>query len=370
MVVGAGYRSGPRAVAALRRAGMRVTPIALGRGLHAGCTGAVPAPSRDLIAWLERTSRTHLVDVVLPTTEDVTRLLALASPTWAGATVAGPDDVQYSALCDKGQLGETCRRVGVAHPHTVVVTHAHEVGAHLPCPAVVKVRDSGEAGDALFPVLVTDDASVRDARLREMCAHGVAAVVQEVVRGPAWVLHGVRDRGGRTCVVAAEALTTWPRRAGVSSLSRVDPAADALAATATPLLDAVGYVGPWCINGFERDGRLVVHDVNLRVAASLQAAIAAGLDIPTLAVNAAMGDAIGTPPRPAAVTYASTDGELRGVADAVRRRAWGQARATLGAWARPGVVRDPAPTDPRYVVGVVEGAMRRVARRACAAVRR
>lgn len=364
LVLGSGFRGGSRSVAALRRAGHDVVCGVMPGGPHQRSrhtVAPVRVPPTRTAEWVEAYCRTHDVDVVLPTTEDLTRALALAGEGLT-VTVAGPDAAQYAALCDKAGLGATCARADVGHPRTYV-DGAVPPGESLPLPAIVKTSGSGEDGDADFPVLLATTARDRDTRLAAMAAAGVGAVVQEVITGPAWVLHGVRDRDGHCPLAAALAVTTWPRDAGVSSVTRVMPGADALARTATPLLDAVDYVGPWCINGFERDGRLVVHDVNLRVAASVQAAIAAGLDVPVLGVAAAVGQTVAedVPLRP--VTYASLDGELRAAFAALRARDWREA-ARIGARAgAPATLRDPEPWDPWYVIATGRTALRRATRR-------
>lgn len=365
LVLGVGFRGGTRSVAALRRAGCDVVCGVLHGGPHQRSRHTVQAvrvPATGVAGWVEAYCRDHAVDVVLPTLEDTTRDLALASAALS-VTVAGPDAAQYAALCDKAGLGATCAGVGVAHPRTYV-DGVVGPGESLPLPAIVKTSGSGERGDADFPVLLATTAAERDARVAAMAASGVGSVVQEVVTGPAWVLHGARDRDGNCPLVAALAVTTWPRDAGVSSVTRVAPGADALARTATPLLDAVDYVGPWCINAFERDGRLVVHDVNLRVAASVQASIAAGVDVPVLGVAAAAGGTIPGHLAVRPVTYASVDGEARALGTALGARDVRDVARIAARLASPATLRDPEPWDPWFVAGVARATAHRVLRAA------
>ena len=354
LVLGSGFRAGPWVVRSLRQAGAYV--LAAGEGSLSSRSRVCPRPLRtpspvahpeDFVEWVADTCRRAAVDVVLPVTEEMTRLMALNGVDLAGASLAGPNAQQYAGLCDKALLGATARGAGVDHPLTQLVAGPHD-SASLPLPAIVKPADSGEGIDGVFGVVRADTAAERDRAITTILDGGGRAIVQELLTGTAWVLHGVRTPSVNP-LVAARVEVTWPRLAGVSSISHVVPEAERLARTATAVLDAVDYVGPWCINAFERDGRLAVHDVNLRPAASVAAAIYAGLDVPTLGVRAALGLSLPPAAPTTAVAYVNIDAELRGLLAGVRegpRAAVAEVRR-IRSWARaPRRLIDPSPVDP------------------------
>lgn len=373
LVLGAGYRAGPWVVRSLRRAGFPVVPVVFGDRLEGRTPAAprpvrMPSPAADLagmVARVEEICRREGVGVVFPVTEDATRAVALGAPDLGGAVVAGPDRAQYEALCDKARLGETAAAAGVAHPVSVTVAPG-DPAPDLPPPVVVKPADSGEAGDRDLGVVAAHDAATRDAALARFAAAGARAVVQEMLTGPAWLVHGVRARdASRTACIRVRA--TWPRDAGVSSVNILDRAAAPLAAGVTPLLDAVGYVGPWCMNAFEAGGRLVVHDVNLRPAASVALGMRAGLDVPALGALAALGLPLPDEPPLRELLYVNTDGEARALVAALRGRGPAGRREAVTDLSRmlstPGRVLDPSPLDPVWLAGLAAGSLVRSARR-------
>jgi len=356
LVARVGFRAGPWTARSLEAAGWRVIAgddsLGLG-GRSVACLrpARYPSPGGDpagFVDWVARTCRREDVRVVVPTDEEGVRALAEEAPDLGGAVVAGPDGEQYRRLCDKGELGATCAAVGVAHPPSVRVRPdgTPDAGAWPALPGVVKPQRSARQADDLDAVRV-DTPAEREHHVRRMLDAGAGAVVQELIDGTAWVVHCVRASDDRFAGVSARVLTTYPRRVGMSSVSRVEPDAPApLLDGARRLLDAVDYRGPCGINVIERDGVFHFHDVNLRLAASVGAAVAAGLDLPRLGVEAALG-------RPAAVvqppvrriTYVRIDGEVRQVADRLRGRTGEASRDAVASLAQ-GLVRRDWILDP------------------------
>ena len=87
-----------------------------------------------------------------------------------------------------------------------------------------------------------------------------------------------------------------PRGVGTSSVSRTCPAPAPLLAATARRHDALGHVGPCCLNLIERDGRDWLHDVNLRPAASVGAGVRSGLDQPRLGAAALSPAGVVDPP--------------------------------------------------------------------------
>jgi len=380
LVLWTGYRAGPWAVRSLRRAGHRVVAAHdAGRG-SGGRSAAAPRPLRypppdadpeGFAAAVAAICRREGVRAVLPVSEAVTRGLALGTreEDLGGARIVGPDARQYAALCDKARLPASCASAGVDHPEqTVVGADGARAGDWPPLPSVVKPAGSSEHLPGVPAAARVETEGERRRVLDVFARAGVEAVVQEFVEGRPWLVHCVRRRDG-FAAVALPVSTTWPRGVGTSSVSRPAPAPEPLDAVARGVLDLVGYVGPACMNVIERRGRFLLHDVNLRLAASVAASIHAGLDIPAEGVAAVLGLPAGpAPPDRPDVLYVRTDGEVAATLAAVRAGRFGpagrMARELARCWVSPRAVLDPAPLDPFWLWSLAEAPAVRALRRA------
>jgi hypothetical protein len=76
---------------------------------------------------------------------------------------------------------------------------------------------------------------------------------------------------------------------GESTVSRFTSTPPALADVAEALLCAVDYEGVGSLGFLEHDGTFYAHDINLRMLGSIAGTIAAGLDLPRLGVEIALG---------------------------------------------------------------------------------
>ena len=360
IVLWTGYRAGPWVVRSLRRAGHRVV-AAHPRGSLDGRSAAAARPIRypapagvpaAFLGWLARTCRDRGAIAVVPLDEDLTGLLAHAEADLGGAVLVGPDAAQFDALCDKAALGATARAAGVGRPAAVAVAAGAPAGPWPPLPSVVKPGAPAGVPEELTRIAVVDTAEARDRRVRRLADAGVDAVVEERVDGVHWTVHCVRWGDGGFAGVTGRILRTTPRRGGMPSVIEATPPARPALDAARRLLDLVGYRGPANVQLFERDGELLVHDVNLRPPAAVALAIHAGLDLPRLGVEAALGA-----PAPAAapaarrrpVRYVSLLDEVRGLAEdprAARRRAL---RHLVAAAAGIRPLLDPPLWDPLWI---------------------
>jgi hypothetical protein len=197
--------------------------------------------------------------------------------------------------------------------------------------------------------------------------------VQERIVGPGWRVHFVRGER-RLATLAHRTLRTFPRRAGMASVSLVEAAPPEVVEATDRLAASVGYRGGGSAQFIERDGRYHVHDVNLRMPYSLAASIRAGLDLPRLVVEEALGRAPELGPRRIRpVRYVWFGGEAQAMVSDLRGgpprwpAAAGAAAEILLAAALPRRVLDPVDlTDPAALLTVVNE--RRERRRAGRAV--
>jgi carbamoyl-phosphate synthase large subunit len=269
-----------------------------GGGLYCAAVRVVPPPTVDpegFRAAVDQVIRSENVDVVIQTdNEAATQLFAERAPA-GPAVVVGPTAAQFAALCDKAALIRSAGDVGVDSPRTVVV-RAGEDARELPAPPVIVKPLAAGTGtvelDANRSASVAHDERERDELVGALVSTLGAAVVQEQVVGNAWRVHFVADA---TAFVGVPVLTrlSVPRDAGMSTVQYVPSfAPERLFADAETLVRSVGYVGPGSVQFFERDGRFLVHDVNLRLPATVALSIAAGLDLPRVAVEGALGGSL------------------------------------------------------------------------------
>ena len=376
LVLWVGHRPGPWACRSLERQGYRVVrahPEGAAGGRSPACLAPLryppPTERRDaFLRFVEETCARVAPDAVLPLDEDIVRLLAEARPDLAGAALAGPDAGQYAALCDKGRLAEAARLAGVDHPRTVDAGEVASTRDLPPAPCIVKPRISGSSGLWEKPLLASTDAE-RDQAVGALLDAGAGALVQERLAGRRWVGHCVRG-DGMFDFLGFLVERDYPRRAGPASVMRSSPAPLEVVDGTLRLLDLVGYRGPCSLSFIEHEGRFVVHDVNLRLGATVEASIRAGFHLPGRAVEAALGRPTPPLPRLRPIRYVRFDGELRELAVALRGRN-GESPARLGSWLAAGLVSratvlDPSPFDPSWAPSLLA---RRLGRAASAASR-
>jgi carbamoyl-phosphate synthase large subunit len=381
LVVGSELRAGPRAIRSLKQAGYRVLGAHV-RDPFGGRSLPCPRPLRHppldgdpglFAEWLAGTVRREGVAAVLGANEDAARMLARSDGALGDAVRVGPDAAQYDALCDKWNLAETARAAGVPHPATVLI-HAGTAAAEIPLPAIIKPRESGEGVEHVaLKAEIVRTAGELETVLALLAAHGTEAIAQEIVTGPRTSLHAVSTSRGLVAL-ATQVVRDYPRGRGVTSLGRGVAPPPELRAAVERLCATVGYRGALTVGVIDRGGELFVHDVNLRLPASMGMSMAAGLDMPRLAVDDALGRPIDhlIPAASGRSSYISIDLEAAALIDALRGRGPGERPgeiirdATRHLRSGGRVLIDPNPLDPFWLP--LTGA--RIARRTAARVLR
>jgi len=205
--------------------------------------------------------------------------------------------------------------------------------------------------------IVVNTTAERDAAVAEVCAATGGAVVEERIVGTNWRAHFVADVG-HLAMVPVTTIRSSPEDAGMSSVQAVTRLAPPeLRRASEQLLEFLEYQGPGSFQFIERDGRFYLHDVNLRLPSSVALTMLAGLDMPRLAVEVALGRSadLGSVRIRQNVRYVWLHGELRNLANRVRerqplRRVWEIASEILLAALSPRrvldqfVLTDPLPT--------------------------
>jgi len=250
------------------------------------------------------------VDVLLPVTDVTTHLVSREQRDLVDYTsLAVPPFEAFDLVTDKARLVEYAARLGVAVPRTEIVDgRAGLAGAleRIVYPAVVKpvrsripTANGYVAGTAHY---VRSQAEVE--RLYDEHAYlaELPSLVQQRVVGPGVGMFALFDRGRIVAEFAHRRLREKPPSGGASVLSESVAVEARLRDEAVRLLSPLGWHGVAMLEYKEdlRTGTRYLIEINGRFWGSLQLAIDAGVDFPSLACALAREESI-EPPRPYAV---------------------------------------------------------------------
>ena len=258
------------------------------------------------------------VDIVLPNDDErVMRLLA-TRPLPAPTVAAVPTPQQIATLADKGALHQAAKSIGLPGTDWVQVSRLHDdiVWPGLPC--VVK------SGASEIPLLrekavVVHTQHERTTAVERVLRRSETAVAEAFLRGTPWRVYFAVDEH-RFAGLPSRTIATYPSWGGVARRATIDshPKHDAVIA-AERLVRLVGYRGIGNIQFIEVEGKLHLHDVNLRVPAAVALPMHAGFDLPRIAVEIARRnpDAVPAALTPVSQTYVWAEGEVRAALDDV-----------------------------------------------------
>lgn len=207
-----------------------------------------------------------------------------------------PHEVVLRAV-DKLELARAAERCGLRTPHTVAATT--RAIAETPLPVIVKSRLHWTPGRAagIRHLLVSrcDDRAGVERGVAEMAAAGGEAVLQEPIDGELMALSAVIDESGN-------ALAWAQQRTLRASLRRTSARAETvtldqdLARRAATLLGDLGWYGLANLQFLRpAGGEPKLIDLNGRFYGSIALAIAAGVNLPAIWADLALGR---PPPEP------------------------------------------------------------------------
>ena len=315
---------GPQRVL-LTDANDRATLAAARSLVSAGYQVHVVAASRLSLAGASRSVRSHVVtqnsledpaafaaavgqvadgigaDVLLPMTDQsVEAVLQHRARLPVDVRLPLPELAIYQAASDKVALLELARAAGFAVPVSVALRSARDPVPSVPdswFPAVLKphrsvVWDGGRPRKV--GVAFVDQADRLAEQLRAFPPGAFPILVQQRVEGTGEGFFALRWGGRRIAAFAHRRLRETPPAGGVSVYResvRLDPE---LARAGWRLLDALQWSGVAMIECKRdaRTGRHVVMEINGRFWGSLQLAIDAGVDFPSLLVRCALGERV------------------------------------------------------------------------------
>ncbi|MFT3929927.1 MAG: ATP-grasp domain-containing protein [Spongiibacteraceae bacterium] len=259
-----------------------------------------PPPSsqpKAFCEWLRNLTRTEKIDWVFPTTEISSQLILLNSDCLNSARIPFASLEQVMSLADKWQLIQLAKRLGITHPATRYYTCAHELSADimtaLHYPVVLKPTQSRRwLGDRWLSTSVHVAYSSNELTTllqSHEYLRDFPFMLQEFIEGHGAGIFALYDHGKPLAFFAHQRLREKPPRGGVSVLSRSAPLNPELLKIATQLLDAANWHGVAMIEfKIAADGTPYLMEVNTRFWGSLQLAIDAGIDFPSLLLQSCL----------------------------------------------------------------------------------
>jgi predicted ATP-grasp superfamily ATP-dependent carboligase len=202
-----------------------------------------------------------------------------------------PDSSQLAYGLDKARVMEVAERLGIPHPKTLLPTRADEVVAlaqRIRSPLVVKPRSSSGGRGITY---LGPDEDVSEAWTAVHRNYPLPMLQECVASGPKFDVGVLMDqRGHPVASFVQQELRHFPMRDGLSTMQESVWRPD-LVERAVSLLRAIGWYGLAEVEFMEdpNTGEALLFEVNPRFWASIQLAIACGVDFPYLLYQLAMG---------------------------------------------------------------------------------
>jgi predicted ATP-grasp superfamily ATP-dependent carboligase len=276
---------------------------------YAAANVLTPDPLTDRSGFIEALGRictAHAVQVLIPTTEQSMRAVLAANELIASVHVPFGDATSFARLSDKGHVLQVASSLGLRVPRQVVVEAARlgdmVLVEDVRYPIVLKpTRSVSELNGGSVRTGVSYAFSVEDLRrkIRSIPECAFPVLVQERIDGPGIGIFLLVWNGQVLASFAHKRLREKPPAGGVSVYSESIAADAGLVERSRQLLSSFGWRGVAMIE-YKVDrasGVPYVMEVNGRFWGSLQLAIDAGIDFPTLLVRAAMNEAVLPPPQ-------------------------------------------------------------------------
>lgn len=241
------------------------------------------------------------VDVVLPMTEPSLLALLPQRDQLAPAILPFAGYEKLEMLLNKEEVIRRAPAHGIAVPRQVIVaepgTATSASVADLQFPVVLKPsRSVGRSDDGRTNVGVTHvlEASQFESVVSSQPPAAFPLLVQERISGPGIGIFLLLGRDGLIARFAHRRIREKPPSGGVSVLRESIQPDEALFNKARSLLEDFGWEGVAMVEFKvdEKSGQPYLMEVNPRLWGSLQLAIDAGVDFPTLLMQSALGETV------------------------------------------------------------------------------
>jgi hypothetical protein len=277
-------------------------PSIAGVSRHTQHFHLVPSPlshPQDFVGGIEGIVRTRGVDVLLPMA-DASLIAVLGAPDrFPGVSIPFVSLEQFQRISNKAALLETARELGIAVPKQWVIPSAASAdefdASCVRFPVILKpARSVVDAADCRVKLGVSHASTAEQlsTRLREYPVEAFPILLQQRIVGPGIGIFLLVWDGQTVAVFGHRRLREAPPSGGVSVYRESVVPSDALVARSRALLDKFSWHGVAMVE-YKVDsatGTPYLMEVNGRFWGSLQLAIDAGIDFPTLLVKKALGD--------------------------------------------------------------------------------
>lgn len=238
------------------------------------------------------------IDILIPMTEPSALAILCRVSQMTDLLVPMPDAQTFRAISDKARVAAVAADLGIRVPEQRLVEsrfEGMEDAAEFTFPSVLKpTRSIGEAGGErrkLTVQYVQDADSFRRA-MRELPEAAFPLLMQQRIVGPGTGIFLLLWDGERLATFAHRRLREKPPSGGVSVYGESTVADPGLVEQSHALLRRFGWQGVAMVE-YKLDARTgtpYLMEVNGRFWGSLQLAIDAGVDFPTLLLRAASGE--------------------------------------------------------------------------------
>jgi len=310
VVTDAEQRAALAVVRSLGRAGhtVHVTSQAAralaGESRFAASTTMVPDPMRDPVACAAAHARLAArlgAQVLIPVGE--ASALALLEHPPADVRIPMTDLATFRLMCDKAAVLDAAQRVGLRVPSQYIIeskstftqeSAAREV-ARVPMPAVIKPsRSVAGPGGAQIKLPVRYVSDIGDVRrvVEDTPESAFPLLLQERAKGSGLGVFHLLWEGQEVATFAHRRLREKPPSGGVSTYRESIELPPELHQRSRELLAALGMTHGVAMVEFKAEaGEVpVLMEINARFWGSLQLAIDAGVDFPSLLTQLALGD--------------------------------------------------------------------------------
>jgi biotin carboxylase len=309
LVTDAEQRSALAIVRSLGRAGHTVYVCSArrrslaGDSRYAAAGAVVPDALRDPVGYAEQVRALLVrwrIDVLLPVAEPALLALLPEGAVSPGVAVPFPSLEVFARMADKAAVLAAARGLRIAVPEQAVLTAPEDLeaqqGRDMRFPLVIKpARSVGEVAGERGKYSVQHAADAAQLRQRVMSYPRAAfpLLLQRRIVGPGVGVFALIWDRKPLAVFAHRRIREKPPSGGVSVYRESVPVAPGLLERALALLDDLSWQGVAMVE-FKVDaesGTPYLMEVNGRFWGSLQLAIDAGVDFPTLLLQAAEGRA-------------------------------------------------------------------------------
>lgn len=282
--------------------GERSQPSLASKSRYSSGSFIYPDPSTDINGFIDsllEKVRTENIDIVLPVSDITTMLVAEHMGSFEGRCIIPfPTPQALHLAASKDKLIELAANIGVPVPRTVVLSSPDEQydvrGWGIDFPMVVKPHRSRiktQNGRWISAgVCYAEDEEQLNSIFADK-KQEYPLLIQQRVKGPGIGVFACYEKGRLKAVFSHRRLREKPPSGGVSVLRESIPVREDARQYAEALLDRLGWHGIAMVEFKldESDGSLKLMEINGRFWGSLQLAIDAGVDFPSLLLDVAAG---------------------------------------------------------------------------------